>query len=136
MTPPGLRYRFTGHERVLHNVPAAQALPELMDWFGYRRATRPQARSEQSPLDDIRPMSWPSAYTTDLLELLNVLTLVAELEPQQAELLAQVMARPRVTVADLTSAAVLPIPASARAPFPKTGAPKVAAGFEQGTLGH
>jgi maleylacetate reductase len=38
MTPPGLRYRFTGHERVLHNVPAAQALPELMDWFGYRRA--------------------------------------------------------------------------------------------------
>ncbi|WP_408908306.1 iron-containing alcohol dehydrogenase [Variovorax paradoxus] len=23
---------------MLHNVPAAQALPELMDWFGYRRA--------------------------------------------------------------------------------------------------
>jgi maleylacetate reductase len=38
MVPPGLRYRFTGHERVLHNVVASQALPELMDWFGYRRA--------------------------------------------------------------------------------------------------
>lgn len=38
MTPPGLRYRFTGHERVLHDVQASQALPELMDGFGYRRA--------------------------------------------------------------------------------------------------
>lgn len=106
----------------------------LRKWFGYRRATRPQARGEQSPLDDIRPTSWPSAYTTDLLELLHVLTLVVELEPQQADLLAQVMTRPRVTVADLTGAAVLPVPASARAPFSKKGAPKVAVGFEQGTL--
>lgn len=34
----GSRYRFTGHERVLHEVQARQALPDLMDWFGYRRA--------------------------------------------------------------------------------------------------
>jgi maleylacetate reductase len=32
------RYRFTGHERVLHNVRADQALPGLMALFGYRRA--------------------------------------------------------------------------------------------------
>ncbi|CAM3930351.1 iron-containing alcohol dehydrogenase [Bordetella muralis] len=38
MTPPGLRYRFTGHERVLHSVQASKALPQLMDWFDYRRA--------------------------------------------------------------------------------------------------
>lgn len=38
LTPPGFRFRFTGHERVLHNVQASQALPELMDWFGYNRA--------------------------------------------------------------------------------------------------
>jgi maleylacetate reductase len=38
MTPTGLRYRFTGHERVLHEVAASQALPELMEWFGLRRA--------------------------------------------------------------------------------------------------
>lgn len=38
MTDPGLRYRFTGHERILHNVQASEALPELMDWFSYRRA--------------------------------------------------------------------------------------------------
>lgn len=37
-TPPGRRYRFTGHERILHQVRAQEALPELMDWFGYSRA--------------------------------------------------------------------------------------------------
>ncbi|MDN8617509.1 iron-containing alcohol dehydrogenase [Variovorax ginsengisoli] len=41
MTTPDLRsyrYRFTGHERILHNVEAAQVLPAMMDLFGYRRA--------------------------------------------------------------------------------------------------
>lgn len=37
MSAPGLRYRFTGHERVLHQAQAHTALPELLDWFGYRR---------------------------------------------------------------------------------------------------
>jgi maleylacetate reductase len=34
----GTYYRFTGHERVLHRTSADKGLPELMDWFGYRRA--------------------------------------------------------------------------------------------------
>ncbi|MCZ8405359.1 iron-containing alcohol dehydrogenase [Achromobacter xylosoxidans] len=38
MTFPGLRYRFNGHERVLHDARADEALPELMNTFGYRRA--------------------------------------------------------------------------------------------------
>jgi hypothetical protein len=91
----------------------------LRKWFGYRRATRPQARGEQSALDDVRPKTWPSAYTTDLLELLRVLTLVTELEPAQAELLTKVMATERITVADLTDAGVLPVPKTARSPLPK-----------------
>jgi len=91
----------------------------LRKWFGYRRATRPQARGEQSPLDDVRPTSWPSAYTTDLLELLHVLTLVTDLELEQSALFDKVMAGPRVTVADLTEAGVLPVPAAARSPLPK-----------------
>ena len=86
----------------------------LRKWFGYRRATRPQARGEQSPLDDIRPMSWPPAYTTDLLDLLNVLTLVVGLEDEQATLLERVMDGPRITVEDLTEAGVLPVPDEAR----------------------
>lgn len=92
----------------------------LRKWFGYRRATRPQSRGEQSVLDDIRPTSWPTEYTTDLLDLLNVLTLVVELEPVQAELLDRVMAGPRITVTDLTDAGVLPVPESARS-LPKSG---------------
>jgi maleylacetate reductase len=31
------RYRFTGHERVLHDVSAHEALPELLRLFGYQR---------------------------------------------------------------------------------------------------
>ena len=92
----------------------------LRKWFGYRRATRPQSRGEQSVLDDVRPTSWPTEYTTDLLDLLNVLTLVVELEPVQAELLDRVMAGPRITVADLTDVGILPVPESARS-LPKSG---------------
>src|ERR1035437_3882421 len=91
----------------------------LRKWFSYRRATRPQARGEQSLLDDVRPTSWPSAYTTDLLELLHVLTLVTDLELEQAALLDKVMEGPRITVADLTEAGVLPVPAAPRSPLSK-----------------
>ncbi|BDB28348.1 hypothetical protein CTP10_R57590 [Cupriavidus sp. P-10] len=31
------RYRFTGHERVFHNVSAIDALPDVLALFGYRR---------------------------------------------------------------------------------------------------
>lgn len=88
-------------------------------WFGYRRATRPQARGEQSALDDVRPETWPPAYTTDLLQLLRTLTLVTELEPEQAELLDKVLAAERITVSDLMEAGVLPVPTEARSPLPK-----------------
>jgi hypothetical protein len=91
----------------------------LRKWFGYRRATRPQSRGDQSALDDARPETWPSAYTTDLIELLRVLTLVSDLEPAQAELLEKVMGTERITVADLTAAGVFPVPAAARSPLPK-----------------
>jgi predicted helicase len=96
----------------------------LRRWFGYRRATRPQSRGEQSALDDVRPQTWPSAYTTDLIELLRVLALVVELEPNQAELLDKIMDADRITVADLTEAGVLPVSDAARKPFAKSRAKK------------
>lgn len=91
----------------------------LRKWFGYRRATRPQAHGEQSDLDDIRPSVWPSAYTTDLLALIRVLTLITDLELEQSELLTKVMESERVTVADLTELGVLPVPIEARTPLSK-----------------
>jgi hypothetical protein len=91
----------------------------LRKWYGYRRRTRPRSRGEQSALDDIRPTTWPSAYTTDLVELLRVLTLVTDLEPDQAELLDRVMTGDKITVQDLNETGVFPISESARLLLPK-----------------
>ncbi|MDQ1249058.1 MAG: hypothetical protein QG597_3432 [Actinomycetota bacterium] len=62
----------------------------------------------------MRPTTWPTEYTTDLLDLLNVLTLVVEAEPAQAALLDRVMVGPRITVSDLTAEGVLPVPEASR----------------------
>jgi hypothetical protein len=91
----------------------------LRKWYGYRRRTRPKSHGQQSVLDDIRPTSWPSAYTTDLVELLRVLTLVTDLEPDQADLLESVMTGGRITVQDLLETAIFPVPESARSPLTK-----------------
>jgi hypothetical protein len=67
----------------------------------------------------VRPDVWPSAYTTDLLELINVLAMVTELEVVQDELLEQVMREERITVSEMNRAGVLPVPDAAREPLPK-----------------
>lgn len=50
----GTRYRFSGHERILHRTPAHRGLPELMDWFGYRRAYIVCSRTLNTKTDVIR----------------------------------------------------------------------------------
>jgi maleylacetate reductase len=50
----GTRYRFSGHERILHRTPADKGLSELMDWFGYRRAYVVCSRTLNSKTDVIR----------------------------------------------------------------------------------
>ena len=127
---PDTRTLSIGEGRIAPVAPEVAAyevsgMNVLRKWFGYRRATRPQARGEQSLLDDVRPTSWPAAYTSDLLELLHVLTMVTDLEPAQATVLDRVMEGPRITVADLTEAGVLPIPAVARSPLPKLTSTKL-----------
>ena len=44
-----------------------------------------------SPLSDIQPEHWPAEYTTDLLDLLNVLGRLVALEPQQDKLLNEIL---------------------------------------------
>lgn len=86
-------------------------------WFGYRRATRTKPKMgdrRDSQLGAIRPDRWPSSYTTELLELLHVLTEVVALEPLQAELLDEVVVSPLLGVSDLTAADVLPVAEVAR----------------------
>jgi hypothetical protein len=86
-------------------------------WFGYRKKN--PSGNRQSELDHIVVTSWTPAMTTELLDLLNVLGRCVALQPRQAELLDEIMDSPRITVADLEDAGVLPVPAAAtKAPKP------------------
>ncbi|MFI6098156.1 type ISP restriction/modification enzyme [Lentzea sp. NPDC051213] len=81
-------------------------------WFGYRKKISAGRRS--SALDEIRPRSWTSAMTSELLNLLNVLERLVSLESAQADLLDRVLGGPQVTVADLTRASVFPVSEESR----------------------
>ncbi|EFE70421.1 type ISP restriction/modification enzyme [Streptomyces viridosporus] len=71
--------------------------------------------AEPGTLAAIRPAAWPQAWTSELLELVTVLALLAELRPWQAA-----RADPRtpdpITSAELREAGVLPVPSFARRP--------------------
>ena len=49
------RYRFTGHERVFHNVSAIETLPDVLSMFGYRRVFVVCSRSihTKTPFTDL-----------------------------------------------------------------------------------
>jgi len=90
----------------------------LEQWFAARTAV-----SEPGTLAAIRPASWPREWTSELLELITVLALLAESEPLGDDL------RCTVTAADLRAAGVLPVPHAARRPA------SVLAGQEEGPEG-
>jgi predicted helicase len=73
----------------------------LRQWFSYRKKNRerPQIgdRRAPSPLGDIQPDHWLPEYTEELLNVLNVLGLLVELEPRQADILKRVVDGPLVT---------------------------------------
>jgi len=81
-------------------------------WFD-RRKRQPGGR-RSSPLDDIVAETWDPNWTTELLEVLNVLALLVELEPAQKDVLDRVLAGPLVSTNDLVTAAVLPVLAQNR----------------------
>lgn len=80
----------------------------LVQWFSYRRKNRerPQIGDKRppSPLGDIQPDHWLAEYTTELLNVLNVLGLLVELEPLAAELLDRICTGPLIGRADLAAA--------------------------------
>lgn len=90
----------------------------VKQWFSYRRKSRERPligdRRPPSPLGDIQPERWPHEYTTELVDLLNVLTLAVQLEPRQRELLERVCAGPLVSAVEVASAAGTPAGASPR----------------------
>ncbi len=84
----------------------------LRQWFSYRRRDRTRPiigdRRPPSPLEAIQPESWPAEYTSDLIDLLNVLGRLVALEPRQAELLGRVCAGPLLAVEALQQAGAIP----------------------------
>ena len=64
-------------------------LKVVQSWLGYRM--RNGAGRKSSPLDDIRPACWTSAFTTELLELLWVLEATVAVYPEQDSLLKAVI---------------------------------------------
>lgn len=72
----------------------------LKQWFGYRRLDRSKPpmgdRRPPSPLGEIQPETWPAEYTTELIRLLHVLTLLVRLEPAQADLLQRIVDSPNL----------------------------------------
>jgi hypothetical protein len=83
-------------------------------WFDYRKENPSGRRS--SPLDAVGPNRWPSKFTTELLDLLDVLGRCAELEPAQKGILDRICQRPVIAITDLTQAQVLPVKDSTRKP--------------------
>ena len=80
----------------------------LTQWFSYRRKTRERPligdRRPPSPLGDIQPDAWPAEYTTELLNVLNVLGLLVAIEPAQASLLDRICRNPLFDNAALLTA--------------------------------
>jgi hypothetical protein len=68
----------------------------LRQWFSYRRRDRSRPligdKRPPSPLDSIQPDHWLPEYTTDLINLLNVLGWLVKLEPKQKDLLDRILA--------------------------------------------
>ncbi len=75
----------------------------LQQWFSYRNATRerPQHERRDSPLSKVVPGRWPHEYTSDLLDIINVLGRLVELEPLQASLLERICAGSTIPGAEL-----------------------------------
>jgi hypothetical protein len=87
----------------------------LLQWFSYRKANRERPiigdRRPPSPLGDIQPEYWLAEYTSELINLLNVIGLLVELEPEQARLFEQICTGPLISADELVSSGALTVPA-------------------------
>lgn len=89
----------------------------LLHWFSYRKANRERPiigdRRPPSSLGEIQPDHWLAEYTTELINVLNVLGWLVELEPIQAQLLERVCSSELVSAEDLKHAGVMDLPVKA-----------------------
>jgi hypothetical protein len=80
----------------------------LLQWFSYRKANRERPiigdRRPPSPLGNIQPDHWLAEYTTELINVLNVLGWLVDLEPAQAALLEKICSGPTISADELRAA--------------------------------
>ena len=108
----------------IENVPPAVWRYEvsgkqvLVQWFSYRKKHRDRPiigdRRQPSPLGDIQPDHWLSEYTTELLNVLNVLGMLVDLEPKQAELLDRICGGPLISEDDMKPAGAFAVEAATK----------------------
>ncbi|MFF4757967.1 type ISP restriction/modification enzyme [Streptomyces sp. NPDC001292] len=79
----------------------------LEQWFAARTA-----QGEPGTLAAFGPATWPQAWTSEFLELITVLALLAELRPRREALAVT----DPITATGLRSAGILPVPDAARRP--------------------
>ena len=86
----------------------------LVKWFSYRKQKREHPmmgdRRPPSPLGKIQPDHWLAEYTTELINVLNVLAWLVDLEPRQAQLLEEICSGPVISVEELRAAGALELP--------------------------
>ena len=111
-----------------YEVDRKQVIPQ---WFSYRKRDRskPPMGDKRPPsrLQAIQPEHWLAEYTTDLLDLLNVLTLLVDLEPGQAVLLDRVCSGALITEEELRAEVAL-----CASPVANEGSEASAQGAQQG----
>ncbi|MFF2135663.1 type ISP restriction/modification enzyme [Streptomyces sp. NPDC058193] len=118
--PDGLRYEAAEEAVVLGEgrvspVPAGawdfrvNGVRMLELWFGRRTAAA-------EGLAAVGPRGWPQERTSELLELITVLALLAALRPRQQALWGRIAGAPALTREELHAAGILPVAASARRP--------------------
>ena len=78
-------------------------------WFRYRKSPNV---NKSSPWSENPPAGWPWEYTRQLLDLLSVLTLLTSQHSEQQSLLEDVLRAPMITIDQLESRHILPIPES------------------------
>jgi hypothetical protein len=88
----------------------------LRQWFSYRKADRERPligdRRPPSKLGDIQPDHWLAEYTTELINVLNVLGRLVDLEEAQASLLDRICSSQMISADELHKAGALAVDAN------------------------
>jgi len=87
----------------------------LLQWFSYRKQNRERPligdRRPPSPLGNLQSDHWLAEYTTEFLNVLNVLGWLVVLEPAQAALLEKICSGPTFPADELRVAGAFELPA-------------------------